>query len=256
MSNEFILLSLAISEDGIINQSLQFSVGSKKLESAGADKTEIEEFKLRLVKEIKTFRDEFYLSFLLQYASNPQPEFQIGKALVVTEPTYTTKTDTIGFNLLFSSLEAWNFFHKTSGDGATNSEQTNYGFMITSGQSSLFPFSALQNDLMVGQRYAGAYKNALGNIKLDYNPDLVYDYATFSRSIKSDSNYAVDSELYHHIWIKKIDELENAKIKLYLSVPNAPLWYLALLGTVAAGMAIALIAIKSRQKSKFYNFLL
>ena len=228
VSNEFVMLSVSTRGDGLIAQGLHFSVGTEKLKSAGATGQQIEQFKSRLIEQVKVFHDEYYLSFLLKYANNPNDEFKIGKSVIVTQPTYTKETDTVGFNILFSSQSAWDYYHGGT-EQSQNTAKVKRGFVISITQEGVFPFSAKLNNDYVAMRYINAYKNALGGLAVDYNPDFVYDYATQSTYIKSDSDYFFSDELYHHIWMKKIDELENARITLSFQTPNTPVWYATLL---------------------------
>lgn len=252
VSNEFILLSLSMNESGMINQGLHFSVGSEKLKTVGLKESEIHEFKSRLAEKIKVFHDQFYLSFLFIYANDPNPDYRIGKAVILTEPTYSTETDTIGFNMLFTSRDAWDYYHQQEAgeDSHSKPSNTSYGFMITTRQSGSLPFSAKTDESCFGQKLYEAYTTSLAGEKIDYNPDFVYDYATASPYIKSDSDYFFESGLYHHVWTRKLSQLSNDKIVLYTSFPNAPVWYLTLLGVTFVGIGLATLIIKLKNKKK------
>lgn len=246
------MLSLANSENGQITQSLYFTVGSDKLKNAGLSSKEIEDFKTRLTEQVTRFRDEFYLNFVLIYAQNPNPDYQIGKALVVTTPTYQALTDTIGFHMVFAGGGVWNYYHQSSGE-STFPNKVQYGFMITTKQEGAFPFAARVTqdgqNITVGERYINGYKNALAEIEIDYDPDLVYDYATSSKYLKSDATFCFQSGLHHHVWMKKTGQLESSKIVLYTSIPNAPVWYVTLLGVTLIGLAVAIVIIKIKGKT-------
>ncbi len=245
-SNEFILLSVESGQS--ITQSLFFSVGSSKLKNSGhGDK--IEDFKSQLTKNVQTFHDEFVISFLLAYNQNPKPEYAIGKGLIISKTGYHEKTDCVGFNIIYQTSEVWSYYHPSNEE---EKDDVHYGFMITSSSNGQFPFAAtLSSGQKVGERYKAAYEDALKtcNIEMEYAPDYVYDYATSSSYLKSDSEYKFQDAngLYHHTWMKK--NLEGQNISLYTSVANRGLWYLTFTLVCLAGLGAAILIINRKKKT-------
>lgn len=246
LSNEFILLS--ISDSGTyVSQALYFSVGTNKLKNQGLSEEQIAAFKNKLIKNVNMFHDEFYISLILAYNSNPNPLYQIGKAVVVTQTAYNEENDCVGFTILFKDKATWSFYHPTSNEEV----EPNLGFMITASSTGNFPFAENISSLnkTVGQRYMDAYTNALEGLEIVYSPDFIYDYATSNRALKSDSNYYLEDQLYHHIWLKNQNEYKDSTITLYISQPNRGLWMLTfVLATFAAfGLYYLVIQIKKRK---------
>ncbi len=250
-SNEFIMLSISNETNGQVRQSLYFTLGSEKLKAAGLDALEIEGVKRELIKNVTRFRDEFYLSFIITYNSNPNPQQKIGEKLVVSQTAYNETSDTVGFSIVFSSMETWNYYHSSSGGGESESE---IGFMIKTSSTGTFPFAAKIGDITIGERYESAYLNSLKSVtnkNVEYDPDFVYDYATPSSVIKSDSEYKFESGLKHHLWLRKMEEYkQNDKINIYTLQPNRGLWYLTILAFTLLGLGIAIVIIKLKDKKR------
>ncbi len=250
-SNEFIMLSISNDKSGQISQSLYFTLGSEKLKKNGFGNLEVENVKKELVKNITRFRDEFYLSFIITYNSKPDPNYKIGEKLLISSPSYNKESDTIGFSMIFKDMNTWNYYHPSSGG---ENDNTHIGFMIKTSSEGVFPFAAKFGEGTVGERYMEAYTSALQtatNKSIDYSPDFVYDYASPLNAIKSDSEYKLESELKHHIWLRKLSEYkENSKINIYTLQANRGLWYLTLLGVVILGLGVTLIIFKLQSKKR------
>lgn len=262
-SDSFILLSVATDTSGQVTQSLQFSVDSQSLKAAGASSADIVKFIQALTTNVQHFRDEFYINHMLTYNANPNPDYQLGKGLIVTKAVYQEKSDTIGFSLLFTSQQAWRYYHHSSSEGNESDKvHQNHGFInkvISKGQ---FPFAGevKMHDgtiKLAGQRYVEAYLSTASMLSIyetlqhTYRPDLVYDYATPYHQIKSDAAYqfADDTGLYHHTWMRNFQELSHTDdILLYTTEVNRGLWYLTFLMVVLAGCAIAILIIWYRKR--------
>lgn len=250
-SNEFIMLSILNDTDGQIRQSFHFTLGSEKLRSNGMSNLEIENVKKELIKNVTLFRDEFYLSFIIAYNTNPNPNYKIGQELLISMPSYIEASDTIGFTLIFSSIETWNYYHPSTGDESGNPE---VGFMIKTSSEGAFPFAAKIGEITVGERYKEAYTKAVETVtnkKIEYDPDFVYDYATPLSVIKSDSEYKINNNLHHHIWMRKLNEYkENDKITIYTLQANRGLWYITILFIVLAGLGLTLLIFKLQDRKR------
>lgn len=256
-SNEFILLSLVTNNEGQVVQSLDFSVGSKKLEASGATALDIANFKKALLKNIKTFHNEFLLNFAIIYSSNPNPKFKIGSGVLLSSTTYNEQSDSIGFNIVFPTNETWNYYHPSTGEG--NNSQIEGTFVLKNVNSGTFPFAsqvslASGEKTTVGERYTKAYTEALSeaNINIEYSPDFVYNYATTSPYLKSDSEYQYsDGELKHHVWLRNAREYkEEQNISLYVMDLNMGYFYLLILIVPLIGLGVSVILIKVIEKRK------
>lgn len=261
-SNEFILLSVSADSEGQMTQSLNFSLGSDKLDRAGATALDKANIKNKLIENVKVFRAEFYLNFAIVYnqsSAENKGEYQIGKGLLISEVVYTEASDSVGFNMVFTSSDAWNFYHPKSSDGESQPD-VEYGYLVTSSSKGLFPFAGevevSGNKIMVGERYVNAYKDALSqasNLSVQYDPDLVYDYGTKEPSIRSDSEYYFvdNSGIYHHVWMRKHSEyVNNTSIEIYIMQANRGLWYATALGGTLLILGVAIIVIKVKQKKQ------
>jgi len=105
--------------------------------------------------------------------------------------------------------------------------------------------------LTVGERYIGAYKNALNEsgINIIYQPDLIYNYATASKKLKSDSDYAFTDTLYHHVWIQRFGQ-DKQSITIYVRDLNYGYWYILILTLPLCALAITAIVLKVKHKKQ------
>lgn len=257
-SEEFVMLSLCSNEKGQTIQSLNFSVGSDKLKAQNVSQLQQVEFRKKLIENVESFRQEFLLNFALIYAMKPDPNFKLGDKLLFTATTFDDKTDTVGFNMIFRDSETWNYFHPSSKDDSKESNLS-FGLLITNKSRGAFPFSSqvtLSDGkvVTVGERYMSAYTKALKDLNLtlteEYKPDFIYDYATSSSHLKSDSNYTFFADdLNHHIWVRSFEKMEG-EITLYLRDVNMALCYSLILFVCLTGLGIALFVIKKKEKKK------
>lgn len=248
------------SADGQVVQSLDFSVGSKKLEEEGAPQLEIVNFRNEIIKEVQTFHDEFLLNFAIVYSTKPDPKFKIGSALLMSAVTYEEASDSVGFNMVFTSSAAWDYYHPSSGESGGGEIEN--GFIMKSVSKGLFPFAsevklAGGETVTVAERYMKAYTNALtsaglGTAAEEYCPDLVYNYATPSSRLRSDSEYSYqDGGLKHHVWLRSSKEYKTKpEISLYVADLNMGYFYLLILIVPLVGLGISIIVIKWREKRK------
>ena len=252
-SSEFIMLSLSNTAQGQTIQSLDFSVGSGKLKSNGASDLQVLTFRNKLISNVQKFREEFLLNFAIIYASKPDERFKIGDELIITSAVYREDTDSIGFNIIFNSQEGWQYYHPSQGSSEADFEN---GLIMKSSSTGVFPFSStvkLSNSqtLTVGERYIGAYKNALEEtgINIIYQPDLIYNYATASKKLKSDSDYAFTDTLYHHVWIQRFGQ-DKQSITIYVRDLNYGYWYILILTLPLCALAITAIVLKVKHKKQ------
>lgn len=262
--DDFIMLSLSFNIDGSICQSLDFSVNSENLKEIASDE-EIFAFKNSLIEEIKNIRNEFLFGYALKYIKNPIEEFKINQGLVLTEVLYNTKTDTIGFDILFTSINSWNYYHDQSSSSSEGNENNNFLFYKKIISTGKFVFSTPvkvneEETILIGKRYQQKYIEASKGlsfeayIKENYKPTFAYNYATPTNRLHSDSQYEyLDSNnLFHHIWTVGYDELnENNTISLYYVSINYGWWYF--FAILISLLVMTLILVVNKIKSKRNN---
>ncbi len=233
--DDYILLGLDISSNGQIMQTLDFSVNSQRISELGEEK-DLENFKQTLIEGVEELRYEFLMNFTLLYLQNPVEEFKINRGLIISAVTYNERQDSVGFDMLFTSIQSWNYYHNSgqieASDGAV--------LLSKNTQQGTFPFSAKQQvgedeSIYVGDRYVQIYLQAVKDLSFNaqidnsYSPTLIYDYATFSKRIHSDSDLKLTDSLgrKHHIWMVNHNQLtaENT-ISMTTYQVNIGLWYI------------------------------
>lgn len=265
--DDFVALSLNISSTGCVTQSLKFSVGSKRLDNLTANEVEKATFIANLATAVNDLRTEFLLSFTVKYIKNPVESYAINRGLVLTNTTFDDGSDTIGFDMIFTSLGAWRYYHGQSADSGSDTQQPDANkFISKTSSESQFPFSGSvqisENEtVLVGQRYKDKYLSAAsglsfeGSLAEQYNPTFVYDYSTPFSRLRSDAQekFKDGSGNTHHVWTVDDEKLSSDNsISLYQYKINTGWWYLTALVTVAAitGVAIATHALLQRRKKR------
>ena len=244
-SSEYILLSVATTNEGAIGQSLQFSVGTQKLKNQGLTEEQVQAFIGKLKQNVQTFRDEYLLNFMLIYNSKPDPKFKIGSAVVVTKVDYLKESDTVGFDIVFTSQEGWQFYHTGQGVGGVSHD---YVIAHQTSSTGEYPFSSMVGQQTVAERYVEAYKSAI-DIEMEYSPDLIYDYALPTGYIKSDCDYRIVQDgFYHNVWLRNLQNYKDATITLYNVTLNNALIIILLLISVLLGVGVTLLIIKIKKR--------
>lgn len=262
--DDYIMLSLDFSFNGQIVQSIDFSVNSKRVrEQSNSIKEELD-FKNQLIKQIEGLRNEFLFSFALTYISQPNEEFKINKGVLLTPVAFNQKNDSIGFNISFASVSAWNYYHKIE-KGESKDKNRNI-FLNKIGSEGVFPFSskvAIEGgrQILVGERYKEKYLDSAKsasfykNLIRQYNPVYIYNYSSFNNKLRSDSDFKIIDEgnKTHHVWCISNQELkENNMISLYYYSIQKGAWVLfATIGPLLVmGVAIMFVKIKERKSVK------
>ena len=255
---DYIALSLDISSNGKVVQSLDFSLGSGKLSALGEDMDK-ESFKQNLIKNVEQLRLEFLMNFSLIYVNNPVEDYKFNKGILFSAVTYDERQDSVGFDILFDSIASWNYYHNNSAS-QENGNKKLYLFKKNT-STGVFPFSAKQQigedeTVYVGDRYAGVYLSSAegtafaGRLEEEYKPLLVYNYSTFSSSLRSDADYkGKDNNGHsHHIWVVEQAELTGENIiRLTSYQVNVGMCYLtAIIVTVAVGLTLTIIFERKR----------
>ena len=264
--SDFIMLSLDISSNGQIVQSLDFSVNSSQIDSLSESEEEKLKFISNLTSQINDLRTEFLFSYTLKYIQNPVEEYKLNKGLLITGSAYNSSTDTVGFNLIFTSLGAWNYYH-SSGENEEEEDNGNI-FLKKSVSGGLFPFSNSiklneEESIYVGERYRQKYiESAEGlsfksELEANYSPELIYNYSTFYSRLHSDCdfNFTDSSGHTHHVWTVNSNSLtgENS-IEVYSYQINTGMWYLfALIKTIVLAVILYIIFERKRIGEYFKN---
>lgn len=269
--DNYIMLSLDVSSNGQVIQSVNFSVNSDVLDSLGVDEVEKNQFIISLQEQISQIRTEFLMNFALIYITNPNEEFSINKGLLFSDVAYNATTDSVGFDMLFTSIGAWNFYHNSSQSSNPNQEEgLFYSKNLSQGN---FPFSSEINlgdgeSIYVGEHYRQKYLQAMdglsfsGRLEEEYNPTLIYNYSTFYSRMHSDADlkYTDDIGHTHHVWLVESNSLTgDNKITIATYQVHSGAWYLfALIFTVILGIILYVILdfqrIKCYFKSKKDNY--
>lgn len=255
---DYIALSLDISSNGKIVQSLDFSLGGGKLSALGEDRDK-ESFKQNLIKNVEQLRLEFLMNFSLVYVNNPVEDYKFNKGILFSAVTYDERQDSVGFDILFDSIASWNYYHNNSASQENGNKELYLFKKNTS--TGAFPFSAKQQigedeSVYVGDRYADVYLSSAegtafaGRLEEEYKPLLVYNYSTFSSSLRSDADYkGKDNNGHsHHIWVVEQAELTGENIiRLTSYQVNVGMCYLtAIIVTVAVGLILTIIFERKR----------
>lgn len=264
-AEDYILLSLDFSRTGTVTQSIKFSVNSKHIKELSND---LENFKSNLIKEVNNIRNEFLFSYTLFYIQNPNENFKLNQGLLLTDVTFDQSNDTIGFDIIFTSLPSWNYYHSSSNSSSENDNLNKGNIFFTKNLSEgIFPFSSsvLINEsekMLVGERYRQKYIESANGLsfynllKSEYKPSFIYNYSTPYSNIHSNSNYEFKDSAgqYHHVWLVEYDNLdENNSILLYNYTINYGMWYLLALLIVAIPTTIfvCFYLIKEKQQNSY-----
>lgn len=266
-ADEFIMLSLDFSRTGVVTQSIKFSVNSEYIDEL-SNNLEEDSFKSNLIKEINNIRNEFLFSYTLFYIQNPNENFKLNQGLLLTDVTFDVSNDTIGFDIIFTSMSSWNYYHSSSNSTSEKDNLDKGNIFLTKNVSEgVFPFSSLvsiseSEKMLVGERYRQKYIESANGLsfynllKSEYNPSFIYNYSTSYSNIHSNSNYELkdSSGQYHHVWLVEYDNLdENNSILLYNYTINYGMWYLLALLIVAIPTTIfvCFYLIKEKQQNSY-----
>lgn len=269
--DDYIMLSLDISSSGQVVQSLTFSINSHYIDKHAKNENEKLDFISNLVKQVSEIRTEFLFGYTIKYIQNPKEEYKLNKGLLLSNAVYNDENDTVGFNILFTSIGAWNYYHQVSSANQTNNSSQNKGeniFLKKNSSLGTFPFSSEvklgeTESIYVGERYRQKYLSASSNlsfsqkIEKDYSPTFIYNYSTFYSRLRSDANCKLNDNRgnIHHIWTVDYDELSSEnKINIYSYSINTGMWYLfALIIALLVTLIAILIAYRKEIKSFIKN---
>jgi hypothetical protein len=173
---------------------------------------------------------------------------------------YFQESDSIGFSIVFASLESFNYYHKSEAQRNLDGKAKRNIFFNKSSSLSNFVFSAkTSDDEMVGQKWEKDYLQACKGLSFEnalkeqYNPMFLYSYASPYRSLHSNSDLKTDvNGLYYHIWGVSNDDLtEDIAVQFWQYQINYKMWYLSIFLIVLLFIAISLFVIKIKGKKIF-----
>ena len=263
IGDDYILLSLSQNANLTITQSVQFSLNSKYInENAKSLKEEVE-FKRNLTKNLTELRNEFLISFALVYVASPNEEFKINKGVVLTDVSINEESDTIGFEIYFTSPQAWDYYHPSKKETQEPQNKKNI-FYSKSESRGLFPFSSTiksaDGEKLSGEIYKNRYLVAAkglsfeDKLKEDYNVQFIYSYSTPSQRMRSDANIIFSqNRISHHIRV--VDE-QNLSNENSITVSSCVIYYgwwlffAILVPLVICGTSILIITLSRKRKIK------
>ncbi len=256
-TDDFIILSLDTSSNGRTTQGVYFSINSKRINNISSSIKEEINFKNNLKKQVETIRNEFLFSFALTYLQNPIEEYKINQGVVLSPVAVNADADMIGFQIIFTSAGAWNYYHQSNGGQSANGRDNIFLSKISS--EGLFPFSAEvktseTQTITAGERYKQMYLSSAeelsfkGQLQEEYNPTFVYDYSSFNKKLRSNANakFADNNHHYHHVWAET-DCQKAEKICLYYYNINKGVWIAFATALPLLGMGITIAVIKHKE---------
>lgn len=260
ISDNYIMLSIDQNTKGSTKQSIVFSVNSSFLRINSKNIAEELKFKQNLIKNVEELRNEFLFSFALIYMQNPIEEFKINQGVLLSQVGYNSQNDYVGFELTFTSLGAWQYYHSTNNSQEKEEKNKKNGNIFFEKQYSegIFPFSAnINHDLKVGDKYKNCYLSALSGLSFEnitvenYKPDYVYNYSTYYPKFHSnaDIKFRAQDNKYHHVWIENnLNQTSNITLTNYIIYKGW--WIFFTLLICLGGMVLAIIYVKKSQKSE------
>ena len=217
-----------------------FPVNSKKLKEIIDDSILIEGFKFYLKSNVNVLRNSY----------NEKAKDIEGMA--VSDVKYYSDYDAIGFEISFSTLEAYyNFFGENSTSNDTNKKSSglfwkrkeyeiNFPFSVKSADA----FRKMYSNLIAtwGATFEVNEENLEELINIFNETTFTYELISASGQIHSENSFEVNG-VHYNIFEKSYEELEkDSTIEFYTISVNAGWWYFfALLFTLLATIIIFLV---------------
>ena len=253
--------------DGSVSQGFFFSLNSSLLKELGASESDIVLFSSSYSTKINHLRNLLVASFYSIYMQNPDEQFAIGDGGGLEFGAVKLYDEqTIGFQMLFTSSEAWQYYHPSSNqgdkeEGEESGENIEFITTKTSSGEIIFSQNLSSTNQTVGEYLTNLYLDSCEQISINaqdiYYPLLVYEYGVSSSKIHSNADSIFYSELglYHHVWQRTLDNYQSEnQISIYIKQVNKQWWYLTIIcvgvGTVAIGFAGATIYNKFKNKKQ------
>lgn len=253
IADNYIMLSIDQSNTGQTKQSVVFSVNSNFLINNAKTPTEEFSFKQNLIKRVEELRNEFLFSFALVYMQNPIEEYKINQGVLISQVGYNVQGDYVGFEITFSSIGAWQYYHQ-SGETSQKEEKDKNIFIKKNKSEGIFPFSAkMAEGSNVGDKYKNCFLSASGGLSFEktlaenYKPDFIYNYSSYYSRFHSnaDARFKGDDHKYHHVWIEKdLNSCENICLYTY-SIAKG--WWIAFTLIICLSiMTISILILKRK----------
>ncbi len=269
ISDNFIMVSLEQASNGGMVQSIRFSLNETMIKDISASLQEEVNFRRNLIKQVENIRNEFLFGYALKYVSNPIDEYKINQGVILTDVSYQSSGDFVGFEVVFTSSGAWNYYNfseKTDDEISQSKKYNGNIFMKKIVNKGIFPFSAQvkteKGQQMVGEIYKERYLSAAKGLSFEkklgeiYDCQFIYNYGTMSQKLKSDAKlqYYGNDKKYHHVWIVDDDELKTDNtMTLSITQINKGWWifFALLIPVFTSAVTIIIIKFKNRNvKSK------
>jgi len=259
---DFVYSGVTFNKDGSVSQSVGLSVNSEKIMSLTNNADITVQFQANLIKNLDLLRQKFLLNFALKYIENPIEKFKIGSGVVLSSTYYNQDADMVSFEMVFSSLSSWQYYHGGISENAQEKQKMPL-LICKKSSTSQFPFSGQDGQ---GQSLTEEYKKIFlsackglsieSQLAKDYHPSFVYCYGTYLEKIKSDCDYRIESQgTIYHIWSAKENQLEGKTTTIYYHLINFGNWLLIALVVPIFGLVGYLLGYKliKTKKTKYIN---
>ena len=255
--DDYIFLNLDYQSDKV-SFHLYFSVDESGLSYEGGE-IEKQKFLKNLEKNIETIRMEYLFSLALIYIQNPIEEYKINSGVLISPVIYSHEKGLIGFDINYTSLDAYRYYHGSSSSGDTSKNQGNI-FLYKHSSTGRNPFSVpisigQGQTIPTGERYKNMVIESFSGTNYgqeyiaSYNPSFVYDYSCPYSYIKTDADVKLkQNNTYHNYWIE--NDLEGKTITLTLQYLNLFTCQVFILATVLIGTFVAIIICKIIKKKR------
>lgn len=224
-----------------------FPVNSKKLEEIGVDSISLEGFKFYLKGNVSVLKDAY------------EEKAKEIEDMKVEDVKYYTDYDAVGFEIEFSSLDAYSKFFGSGGSKDDIGNIKNSGLFTTRTDYEIkFPFS-LKSAEAFRKMYSNLVTTWAATFEIDdtakneiegvfEDTSFTYELVSTSGQIHSDNTFEKDG-LTYNIFEKNYSELqENEYISFYTVKVNKGWWYFFALVATLVITIICFIVIKLKNK--------
>lgn len=257
ISNDFIMISISLGQNGEIIQSVNFVVNSEKIKEKSKNNEEYLDFIANLIKNVEKIREEYLYSIALKYLSSPNEEYKINQGVFISNVVYWSESDSVGFVIKFNSNESWNYYHQSTTGSNINQSKNVFIKRVETKTQFIFSKNYGNEKLTIGERYKNLYLSSATGLSFEseinnYSPDFVYSYSTPYQNFHSNSNIQFSkANLNFHVWKVKEGDLESEnEVILWYNQINYGMWYLTVLIVVLTPTIIFLVAYNFKKRVK------